>query len=151
MNARAWPQIARVGSKSRGLTSEAQPRSLSMLASSLNLIAGKVATMGLGFVFWLIAARLFSASEVGLAAGAVSAVMLCTQLAPLGVGSAVIVSFPAHRRSPWSLLDTAFTMVILSALAAGGLFLVLAALFFEELRVVASTPLFAIAFMSMSA
>jgi len=121
-----------------------------MLASSLNLIAGKVATMGLGFVFWLLAARLFSTTEVGLAAGAVSAVMLCTQLALVGLGSAVIVSFPAYRRAPWKLLDTAFTMVILSSLGAGGLFIFTAALLFEELRIVASTPLFAVAFLSMS-
>jgi O-antigen/teichoic acid export membrane protein len=121
-----------------------------MLTSSLNLIAGKVATMGLGFVFWLLAARLFSVSEVGLAAGAVSAVMLCTQLALVGLGSAVIVFFPAYARTPSKLLDTAFTMVIVVALAAGGLFLCVAALLFEELRTIASTPLFALAFMSMS-
>ena len=52
-------------------------RSLSMLKSSLALIVGKVATMGLGFLFWLVAARTFEVSEVGLAASAVSAVMLC--------------------------------------------------------------------------
>jgi O-antigen/teichoic acid export membrane protein len=121
-----------------------------MLASSLSLIASKVAVMGLGFVFWLLAARLFTAGEVGLAAGAVSAVMLCTQLALIGLGSAVIISFPEHGRAPSKLLDTAFTMVAVSALAAAGLFLTIAALVFEELKVVASTPLFAVAFTAMS-
>jgi O-antigen/teichoic acid export membrane protein len=121
-----------------------------MLASSLSLIASKVATMGLGFVFWLLAARLFTTSDVGLAAGAVSAVMLCTQLALVGLGSAVIVSFPEHGRAPSKLLDTAFTMVALSALVAAALFLTVAALAFEELKIVASAPLFAVAFTAMS-
>ena len=75
-------------------------RSLSMFSSSLALIGSKVATMGLGFFFWLVAARVYPASSVGLAAGAVSAVMLCTQLGLLGLGSSVIVHYPRHRRRP---------------------------------------------------
>ncbi|MCA1563070.1 MAG: oligosaccharide flippase family protein [Acidobacteria bacterium] len=121
-----------------------------MVASSLALIAGKVSTMGLGFVFWLVAARFFAPSEVGLAAGAISAVMLCTQLALLGLGSAVIVHFPRHRQEPSSLLDTAFTVVAISAAAAACLFLLLASVAFHELSVVASEPMFAAAFVCMS-
>jgi O-antigen/teichoic acid export membrane protein len=126
------------------------PRVLSMLESSLHLIGGKVATMGLGFVFWLVAARLFSVGDVGLAAGAVSAVMLCTQLALVGIGSAVIVHFPASRQAPSRLLDPAFTVVAISGAAAAGVFVLVASSFFEELGVVASDPLFAAAFVLMS-
>jgi O-antigen/teichoic acid export membrane protein len=125
-------------------------RSLSMIASSLALITGKVATMGLGFVFWLVAARFFAPTEVGLAAGAISAVMLCTQLALLGLGSAVIVHFPRHRDQPASLLDTAFTIVTISSAGAACVFLLLASGVFRELSVVASEPFFAAAFVSMS-
>jgi O-antigen/teichoic acid export membrane protein len=126
------------------------PRALTMLESFLHLIGGKVATMGLGFVFWLVAARLFSVGEVGLAAGAVSAVMLCTQLALVGIGSAVIVHFPASRQAPSRLLDPAFTVVAISGAAAAGVFVLVASSFFEELGVVASDPLFAAAFVLMS-
>src|SRR5215218_3893232 len=91
---------ARAGEARGGVRTERAPRSLSMLVSSLALIGGKVATMGLGFLFWLLAAQLFVPAEVGLAAGAVSAVMLCTQLALLGVGSSVIVHFPRHGARP---------------------------------------------------
>lgn len=121
-----------------------------MLGSSLALILSKVGTMGLGFLFWLIAARAFDQGEVGLAAGAVSSVMLCTQLALLGVGSSVIVHFPRHASEPKALIDTAFSVVGVSALAAAGCFLVLAATTFRHLQVVAEVPGFALAFAAMS-
>jgi hypothetical protein len=47
---------------------------LSLVPNSLALIAAKVAAMGLGFAFWLVAARFFARDAVGLAAAAVSAV-----------------------------------------------------------------------------
>jgi O-antigen/teichoic acid export membrane protein len=124
--------------------------SLSMLASSLALIGSKVATMGLGFLFWVAAARFFSPASVGLAAGAVSAVMLCTQLALLGLGSSVIVHYPAHKRRPSVLLDTAFTIVSASSLVAAGVFFIVAATALHELRVVVTEPLFALSFAAMS-
>jgi O-antigen/teichoic acid export membrane protein len=125
-------------------------RSLSTLANSMTLIVGKVSTMGLGFVFWLIAARLFRQTEVGLAAGAVAATMLCTQLALLGVGSSFIVQFPRHQRRPARLLDTSFTLISISSLIAAGIFLVLAATTFHQLRVIATQPLFAASFAAMT-
>jgi O-antigen/teichoic acid export membrane protein len=143
-------QGARAGQARADTKTERAPRSLSMLVSSLALIAGKVATMGLGFLFWILAAQLFLPAEVGLAAGAVSAVMLCTQLALLGVGSSVIVHFPRHGARPAALLDTAFTVVIASAFLAAVMFLLLALGAFDQLRVVASDPAFAVSFVGMS-
>ncbi len=125
-------------------------RSLSMLSSSLSLIVGKVATMGLGFTFWLVAARTFEQGQVGLAAAAVSAVMLCTQLALLGVGSSLIVNYPAHARQPKALLDTAFSLIGLASLVAAGCFFALAVTLLPHLRIVAENPYFAVAFAVMS-
>lgn len=123
-------------------------RSLSMPLNSATLVAGKVASMGLGFVFWLLAARLYAPAEVGLAAGAVSAMMLCTQVALMGVGSAFILRFPAHRERPAPLVDSALTIVALTSLAAGFLFLLLASGAFRELALVGRDPLFAAAFLA---
>jgi O-antigen/teichoic acid export membrane protein len=125
-------------------------RSLSMLKSSLALIVGKVATMGLGFLFWLVAARTFEVSEVGLAAGAVSAVMLCTQLALVGIGSSLIVHYPRHKHDPDVLLDTAFSVVAVSSVIAAAIFFAIAASAFHALSVVATDPVFALAFAGMS-
>jgi O-antigen/teichoic acid export membrane protein len=125
-------------------------RSLSMLTSSLALIVGKVATMAVGFLFWVVAARTFQQSEVGLAAGAVSAVMLCTQLALVGVGSSVILHYPRHNRDPAPLLDSAFSLVAAASVLAVAIFFAIAATALHELRVVATDPAFALAFVAMS-
>ena len=107
------------------------------------LIAAKAATMGLGFLFWLAAARLFEPSEVGVAAGLVAAMMLCTQIALLGLGSALIVLYPANQRRPGPLLDSAMTMVAISGLVTSATFLALATGAFSQLDVATSTPLYA--------
>ena len=76
----------------------------SMVRNSVGMISGRAASMALGFLFWLLAARLFPADKVGLTAGVVSAMMLCTQLALLGIGSAFIAYFPRHQLKPAALV-----------------------------------------------
>lgn len=124
----------------------AAARALAMFPNALALISSKVSVMGLGFLFWLGAARLFDASDVGLAAAVVAAMMLCTQVAVVGLGSAVIVHLPLDMRRPRALLDSAFTLVTVLALMTGLGFLALAALVFGELHVVADSPLYALLF-----
>ncbi|WP_426989067.1 lipopolysaccharide biosynthesis protein [Pseudarthrobacter sp. Y6] len=82
----------------------------SALRSSLGLVLGKAAQTGAGFAFWVVAARATSDREVGLTTAAVSAVMICTQLAVLGAGSAVIVSV-GRGEPPSRVLDAAFAIV----------------------------------------
>lgn len=125
-------------------------RGLPMLVNSLALIMGKLATMGLGFLAWMVAARYFSQSEVGLASGVVSATMLCVQIALFGAGAALISLYPHHQRQPNRLLDTAITSVILFAGVAGASFVLLASGVFRELRIVAERPSYAAIFLIMA-
>ena len=127
------------------------PRALSMLPNSLALIGAKVATLGLGFLFWLVAARFYAPDVVGLAAGVVAAVLLCTQLALFGVGSAVITLLPKDREHPARLIDNAITLTTLTGLAVGALFVALAAGMFPELGAVGRSPAYAALFGVMSA
>lgn len=82
----------------------------SPLRSLLGLVLGKAAQTGAGFAFWVVAARATSDREVGLTMAAVSAVMICTQLAVLGAGSAVIVTV-GRGEAPARVLDAAFAIV----------------------------------------
>lgn len=129
--------------------SSTAPKSLSVRLNSLALIAGKMATMGLGFFVWLVAARLFAPNDVGLASATVSAMTICVQLGLFGAGAAIIVLLPAlpHRRT--DLLDSAIVFVAVSALTAGILFLLFAGLFLKELHIVAIRPAYAGAFLAM--
>ena len=124
------------------------PAPRSQISNGLALIAAKVVTMGLGFVFWVLAARMFSAYEVGLAAGVVSAMMLCTQLALLGFGSAFITHFPRLQTRPAALLDTSLTSVAVLGVLWGAAFLLVAGWAFRQLDVVASRPVFGVLFVA---
>lgn len=117
-----------------------------MFSNSITLIGAKVSAMGLGFVFWVLAARFFAPEQVGLAAGVVSAMMLCTQLALLGVGSAVIARYPHHQARPARLLDSAFTLVAVIAAVAAVLFLAIASRVLTELDAVSHDPVYALLF-----
>ena len=119
---------------------------LSQISNGLALIGAKTITMGLGFLFWVLAARLFAPRDVGLAAGVVAAMMLCTQLAQLGFGSAFITHFPRFKSRPGPLLDTSFTLVTVLGAVWGGLFLLFASAAFRQLDVVSAQIDFALLF-----
>jgi O-antigen/teichoic acid export membrane protein len=124
-------------------------RELSQLPNSLALIAAKGATMGLGFFFWLLAARLFSRSDVGVAAGIVAAMMLCTQLALLGIGSSVISYFREHQSDTERLVNSALTLVSGAAALAAGVFLLVASAL-PTLDAVVASPWYAASFVVAS-
>lgn len=124
-------------------------RARSMLHSSLGLILGKVSQMGLGFLFWVLAAHLGSSDDVGLAAGAVSAVMLCTQLALLGVGAAFIINYPHHPR-PSDLLDNAVAVVGVAATLVASVVLALMGTLSGEFRALTVFASFLAAFIAVT-
>ncbi|MHA7263339.1 lipopolysaccharide biosynthesis protein [Arthrobacter sp. TMN-37] len=96
----------------------------SALHSSIGLVVAKAAATGTGFAFWIVAARATTDHEVGLTTAAVSAVILSTQLAVLGTGSAVIVSI-GRGEPPARVLNSAIGIVGVTGtvLALGFLFL----------------------------
>ena len=127
----------------------ADGRSLPMAFNALGLIFGRILTMSLGFFSWLLAAHLLPASEVGLAGGTIAAMMLCVQVALLGIGSAFIAEFPRSER-PADLLDSALALVAGAAVGAALLFLAFASVAFAQLGRVAGDPKLAALFIGMS-
>ena len=91
---------------------------LSLPARSVWLVCAKGVQMGGGFLFWIVAARSASVPDVGLAVATVSAVMLCTQLGILGVGSAAIIALGGGRPVR-QVLDSSFTVVVAASLLGG--------------------------------
>jgi O-antigen/teichoic acid export membrane protein len=120
------------------------------LTTSLGLVTGRVASMATGFLFWLLAAHAADASAVGLAAGAVSLMMLGTQLAVAGTGSAYILTHGRLAEQRKQLLDAALTLVLLTSTVAAVLALVLVGALSEQLRAIASSPVFAVLFVAMT-
>ena len=116
--------------------------------NSVALIVAKFGAMGLGGVFWLLAARVATPAEVGLAAGAVSAMILCTQVAILGFGSAVILHLRSHAERLSVLLNSALSLVVGTSVVLSVGFLVIAGVVLDQLGVVAHSALFAALFIT---
>jgi O-antigen/teichoic acid export membrane protein len=119
-----------------------------MAASSLVLLVGKGAQMGAGLIFWMIAARTSTVHEVGLATATVSAVMICTQIALLGAGSAVITESRREADQWAKLLHTTFTVVVCTSLLIGLAYLLVSAQLSRELHSVLAEPAFAALFVA---
>ena len=113
------------------------------------LVGAQVVRLGLGFVFWLLAARFYDISEVGLAASAAAAATLCGLLALLGSGSSIIRLYPTHRQSPLPLVATAAAIVFFSAILVSCAFVALTRIAFSELSVISTTS-FATIFVTLS-
>ncbi|TLM84322.1 polysaccharide biosynthesis protein [Pseudarthrobacter sp. NamE5] len=103
----------------------------SALRSSFGLILAKGAQTGSGFAFWVVAAHAATDREVGLTTAAVSAVLICAQLAVLGAGSAVIVSV-GRGEPPARVLDAALAIVAVASTALALGYLVLEAVVAPE-------------------
>ena len=125
-------------------------RGWQFLVTSVGLIGGKVVSLGVGFLFWLLAARTADVQDVGLAAGAVSLMMLATQLAIAGAGSSFILNRSRYEDRLPRLLDTAVTIVLLGSALAALAALGVVALALEDLRAVATDPTFALLFVLMT-
>jgi len=94
----------------------------------------------LGFAFWWIADRQFSASAVGLAAAAISAMTLLGTAAMLGQGTAVMGEARDRADPEDALLTTSLLAPFVLGTLAGVLFAAFGWLLLPGLRVVASGP-----------
>jgi len=122
---------------------------LSVLVSNVALISARVASVGLGFIGWLLAARLFAPTEVGIASALVASMMLLVQFGLLGIGSAVVALLPSHGDAPDHMVDVGATVVVLCVLAVTLAYFALVVTLLSELRIVVS-PLYSLAFLAMT-
>lgn len=85
--------------------------------NALVLILNSGLAAGLGFVFWALAARLYPAEQVGLAAAAISSSVFVATLTQFGLPYALVRFSPHDRRDRAALATT----VVVAAAAAGTL------------------------------
>lgn len=97
-----------------------------LVRSALSLVSTSVVTSGLGFIYWTIAARTFSPSDVGESATAIAAMSLITPFTVLGFGTALVSKLPTMKSGRAQLVSTAaVACAIAAALASLGCALVL--------------------------
>lgn len=85
-----------------------------LVRSALNLMFSSGIQAGLGFAFWIVMARLFTANDVGKASSLISASGLISYLALFGLNSALTRYLPTARNKN-SLITSAFVTVACAA------------------------------------
>lgn len=121
-----------------------------MLRNSAYL-ALAVATMSfLGFVAWLVNARLFTPEAIGKATSLISAMSLIAYMSLLGFNGTLVRFLPTTKR-PKELIDTALTLSCLAGAVIGGLYVIALPLIAPQLSFMTHNLLYAVSFVLLSA
>jgi O-antigen/teichoic acid export membrane protein len=92
----------------------AKVRADHLVRNSLWLVVSNALQAAIGFVFWIVMARLFSAQDVGLASSLISATTLLAFFALIGLNTTLMRYLPTARNRG-ALLTAAFVMVSCAA------------------------------------
>jgi O-antigen/teichoic acid export membrane protein len=84
-------------------------------------MSSTVITSGIGYLYWVVAAHLYSAHDLGLGSTFLSIMTLTSTFANVGIGSALIQILPQRKAGhEWSLaLNVSIVMSILASLLGG--------------------------------
>jgi len=105
------------------------------------------AAMGLtGLLFWIAAARLYSENEVGLASAAISAMMLLSLLAMVGLDWALIRFIPGAGKSSRDMINSSFTIAGVASVILALLFIAGLSFWSPELHPIVEQPMLFVAF-----
>ena len=101
-------------------TEEASKRPL--FKNAYFLMFSSLTSAGSGFFFWLIAARFYSAADIGLASAIISAMGLISMLSLLGFDIS-LVRFLPEREDKQELINSCFTISFIFSLALALIFI----------------------------
>ena len=110
------------------------------------LLSGNIINSVLGFILWIIAARLYSSEVVGLGSAIISACRLLALLAELGLGTSLVRYLPASGKNGNDMVNTCFTLSGLTVLIISLVFLSGLSLWSPALLPMSQYPLYCVAF-----
>lgn len=119
-----------------------KPLNLNVYALSLNTVISSL----LGIGYWLLAAHLYTAREVGIGAAMVSTMTFLSSLSQLNLNGALARFLPAAGPRGSRLVGYAYGMSCLVALGVSTVFLLVAPVVSERLEFLARTPGLAVLF-----
>jgi len=121
--------------------------SISLYRNSYSLVMAGIVTSALGLLFWVIAARLYSPEDVGLASATISAVILLSSIAYLGLGIGLIRFIPSAGERSISLINSSLTVAGLTSLVVSAIFIGGVGLWSPALSYLQERPIYAILFL----
>ena len=113
--------------------------------NSIFLMGNTAATSGLGFIFWMIVARYYSESDVGLGAGILSAITLLASASGMGVDT-TIIRYLCRSDKPNELINSALSIEAVSALVLAVIYIAGIHYWSPATGFIADQPLFIIFF-----
>ena len=105
-----------------------------LIRNSFFIMASSFVAAGFGFFFWMIAARLYSQADVGIATALMSSMGLLILISRLGLDQSVIRFFPSRDKN--KVLGTAILVPTAMALGAGVVFIAAVDIISPELTIV---------------
>lgn len=94
-----------------------------LFKNSYFLMASTAVTSILGFIFWIVAARLYEPAAVGLASAIIAALCLLAIFSNLGLGIGLIRFLPGAKDKGNSMINTCFTLSSLASMVIALIFL----------------------------
>ncbi len=124
-------------------------RSDHMVRNSLYLILSSGLQAAFGFAFWIIAARLFSTTDVGIASSLISATTVISFIALLGLNSTFVRYLPtAHDRD--ALITVGLLLVVVCGAGVGLLYVLATPILAPRLAFILHRPALTIGFILMA-
>lgn len=114
--------------------------------NSLYLMTNSGVMAGLGFIFWLVAARLYPTEDVGLGSALISAAMLLSFIGSLSLGYGLIRFLPTAGDQRQGMINSSLSLAALASLIVCIIFLAGLPLWSPAFLVVRSNPIFVAAF-----
>ena len=96
---------------------------VSLYSNAIYLMLATLTNALFGFIFWIIAARLYTTEVVGITSAIISAAALLEQFCFLGLDYGLI-RFLKSSNNPFKLINSAITLTALLSLAAAGIFII---------------------------
>ena len=100
-----------------------------ILINAFSLVGTLIVTSGLGFVYWWVVAQKFPPAEAGLAAAAISAMLLLGTMGVMGLGTLLIGELARRPQVISSLITTALIISGVASTLFGILFVLIAPYF----------------------
>ena len=89
--------------------------------NSIFIILTSISIAGFGFIFWMLAAKVYSKEDVGIATALVSSIVLLANLSKFGLDFSIVRFFPEENKS--IVFSTSATITILFATLLGVMFI----------------------------
>lgn len=121
----------------------------SLFRNASYLVANSIIGSLAGFVFWLVAARLYTAEDVGLASTIFSAIGLLALLSEMGLSMSLVRFIPSFKYKN-RLINTCFTVSGVVVICLSSIFVIGVDIFSPALSFIRDNILYTIVFISYS-